>query len=102
MTDAPNTTFLLAGAALFALGLRGVFAGATPLRQIISVNVMGNGVFLVLITLAARVAGDRPDPVPHAMVLTGIVVAVCATGLALTLAIRHRQEEDGRSGTDSP
>ena len=33
-----------------------------------------------------RAAGGRPDPVPQAMVLTGIVVAVCATGLALTLA----------------
>jgi multicomponent Na+:H+ antiporter subunit C len=102
MTDAPNATFLLAGAALFALGLRGVFDGVTPLRQIIAVNVMGNGVFLVFITLAARVAGDRPDPVPHAMVLTGIVVAVCATGLALTLAVRHRQEEHKPSGTDPP
>jgi multicomponent Na+:H+ antiporter subunit C len=102
MTDAPNATFLLAGAALFALGLRGVFTGATPLRQIIAVNVMGNGVFLVFITLAARVAGQRPDPVPHAMVLTGIVVAVCATGLALTLAIRLRQEGDERSETNPP
>jgi multicomponent Na+:H+ antiporter subunit C len=102
MTDAPNATFLLAGAALFALGLRGVFAGVTPLRQIIAVNVMGNGVFLVFITLAARVAGGRPDPVPQAMVLTGIVVAVCATGLALTLAVRHRQEQNERSGTSPP
>ena len=41
--------------------------------EIIAINVMGNGVFLVFITLAARVAGDRPDPVPHAMVLTGII-----------------------------
>jgi multicomponent Na+:H+ antiporter subunit C len=102
MTDAPNTSFLLAGAALFAVGLRGVFAGMTPLRQIIAVNVMGNGVFLVFITLAARVAGHQPDPVPHAMVLTGIVVAVCATGVALTLAVRHRQEENQRSGTNPP
>ena len=37
-----------------------------------------------------------------AMVLTGIVVAVCATGLALTLAVRHREEEDERSGTSPP
>ena len=41
---------------------------------------------------AARVAGDRPDPVPHAMVLTGIVVAVSATALALALACRIHQE----------
>ena len=87
---------------MFVLGLRGVFADVAPLRRIIAINVMGNGVFLVFITLAARVAGDRPDPVPHAMVLTGIVVAVCATGLALILADRHRQEESDKSGTNPP
>jgi multicomponent Na+:H+ antiporter subunit C len=91
MSSESHILFLLAGAALFALGLRGVFARVAVLQRIIAVNVMGNGVFLVFIALAARVGGDRPDPVPQAMVLTGIVVAVCATGLALILAERHRQ-----------
>lgn len=102
MTEASHTMFLLTGAALFALGLRGVFARVAPLRRIIAVNVMGNGVFLVFIALAARVSGDRLDPVPHAMVLTGIVVAVCATALALTLADRHRRAETEPSGTNPP
>jgi multicomponent Na+:H+ antiporter subunit C len=102
MTEASHTTFLLAGAALFALGLHGVFASGASLRRIIAVNVMGNGVFLVFIALAARVSGDRFDPVPHAMVLTGIVVAVCATALALTLVDRHRQEETDPSETNPP
>ncbi len=46
---------------------------------------MGTGVFMVLIAMAAR--HTSPDPVPHAMVLTGIVVAVAATAFALVLAI---------------
>ena len=86
--------FLLAGAALFMVGLVGVFSRVRPLRRVLAVNVMGNGVFLVFIALAARGPGETPDPVPHAMVLTGIVVAVCATGLALTLAERYRAAED--------
>jgi multicomponent Na+:H+ antiporter subunit C len=86
MIDSPGSLFLVAGAALFALGLRGVFSEAEALRRIIAVNVMGNGVFLVFVALAAPENGGAADPVPHAMVLTGIVVAVCATGLALTLA----------------
>jgi multicomponent Na+:H+ antiporter subunit C len=86
--------FLLAGAALFVIGLRGVFTRVAVLQRIIAVNVMGNGEFIVYIALAARAEGDRPDPVPHAMVLTGIVVAVCATGLALTLADRYRKAEE--------
>jgi multicomponent Na+:H+ antiporter subunit C len=44
---------------------------------------MGSGAFLVLVGLAQRY--DVADPVPQAMVLTGIVVAVAATALALAL-----------------
>ncbi len=94
MNTEGHLLFLLAGAALFVIGLRGVFTRVAVLQRIIAVNVMGNGVFLVFIALAARAEGDRPDPVPHAMVLTGIVVAVCATGLALTLADRYRKAEE--------
>jgi len=68
----------LAGAALLAIGLYGIVA----------LNVAGNGAFLVLVALAHRTA--VPDPVPHAMVLTGIVVAVSATALGLGLAVRIR------------
>ena len=82
MTEASHTPFLLAGAALFALGLRGVFADVAPLRRIIAINVMGSGVFLIFVALAGRGPDGQPDPVPHAMVLTGIVVAVCATAFA--------------------
>lgn len=83
-----SSLYLLAGAALFAVGFYGVVARRHLLQRILAVNVMGNGVFLVFITGAARAPGEVADPVPHAMVLTGIVVAVCATGLALALANR--------------
>ncbi len=51
---------------------------------------MGSGVFLLLAGLARRVPDGAPDPVPHAMVITGIVVAVAATALALVLLLRLR------------
>jgi multicomponent Na+:H+ antiporter subunit C len=47
---------------------------------------MGSGIFLVLVGLGQRTG--IPDPVPQAMVLTGIVVAIAATALALALARR--------------
>lgn len=75
--------FALAGAVLFALGVAGVVLIHHLLRRILAFNVMGSGAFLVLVGLAQR--GDVPDPVPQAMVLTGIVVAVAATALALAL-----------------
>jgi multicomponent Na+:H+ antiporter subunit C len=52
---------------------------------------MSNGVFLLLVALAGR-GGEQPDPVPHAMVITGIVVAVSATALALVLMLRVTAE----------
>jgi len=54
---------------------------------------MGSGAFLVLVGLAQR--SGTPDPVPQAMVLTGIVVAVAATALALALARRLHAQTGG-------
>ncbi len=100
VTGWPVELFLLVGAAMFAMGSAGVFRNAESIRRIIALNVMGSGVFLVLVAIAVRSGSERPDPVPHAMVLTGIVVAVCATGLALTLADLNRGDggdDDGES-----
>ncbi len=90
-----ETLYLTAGAVLFALGAFHAFWQPERVRKVIAVNVMGNGAFLVLLTRAWSAAGDGsgPDPVPHALVLTGIVVAAAATGLALTLARRLDGED---------
>ena len=74
----------LTGIVLFAMGVAGVVLIDHLLRRILAFNLMGSGAFLVLVGLAQR--DDAPDPVPQAMVLTGIVVAVAATALALALA----------------
>ena len=47
----------------------------------------------MLIAVAYRGPGVAPDPVPQALVLTGIVVAVSATALALALARRLTAEQ---------
>lgn len=82
--------YALVGMGLFTLGLYAVIVHSHLLRKILAINVMGSGVFLVLVALAARTEGVVPDPVPHAMVITGIVVAVSATALALALMLRIR------------
>jgi len=88
--------FALIGAVLFTLGVHGLIVHGHLLRRILALNIMGSGVFLVL---AAPGAGGPagPDPVPQAMVITGIVVAVSATALALALMLRL-QDASGRSG----
>jgi multicomponent Na+:H+ antiporter subunit C len=79
--------YALIGVGLFSLGLYALIVQAHLLRKILALNVMGSGVFMILVSLAKR-TGDVPDPVPHAMVITGIVVAVSATALALSLMLK--------------
>lgn len=86
----------LLGVVLAGLGLRAVLLQPELLRKVLALNVLGAGVFLILIATAYRGPGAAADPVPHALVLTGIVVAVSATALALALARRFvRDDEDG-------
>jgi multicomponent Na+:H+ antiporter subunit C len=109
MPDPDHRLYLLTGAALFAIGFYSLMVQRHLLRRIMALNVMGSGVFLVYLALAAQTAGAIPDPVPQAMVLTGIVVSVCATGLALALADRVQAatgrvelDEGPDSDSDSP
>jgi multicomponent Na+:H+ antiporter subunit C len=78
--------FALVGALLFALALSAFLMHANILRRLLAFNIMGTGCFLVLVGLSQNARG--PDPVPHALVLTRIVVAVAATALALILLRR--------------
>jgi len=80
--------YSIAGMLLFAYGLYGLATFPHILRKIIAINVMAGGVFLFLISIAARNMDEFPDPVPQAMLLTGIVVALSATAFAVALARR--------------
>ena len=84
----------LTGCLIAALGLRTALLHTMLMHRLIGINIMGAGVFLVLIAVAYRGAGVAADPLPHALVLTGIVVAVSATALALALARRLAAEQD--------
>lgn len=85
----------LTGVAIFGLGMYGLIAHAHLVRKILAFNFMGSGIFLLLGAVARRTPDEMPDPVPHAMVLTGIVVAVSATAFALLLT-RRIHTETGR------
>lgn len=84
----------LTGVGLFAIGLRGALSHVSPLAQILAINVCGAGVFLVFVASAYRAPGEAADPIPHALVLTGIVVAVSATAMALALGRRLKENDD--------
>lgn len=72
-------------ALLISLSLYYFITAESKFKRLISVNILGSAVFLFLITTAKNTPSGIPDPVPHALVLTGIVVAVSATALAFWL-----------------
>ena len=77
---------------VFSIGIYGFIVYRHLFKKILAVNIMGSGVFMFFIAIARRSA--QIDPVPQAMVLTGIVISVSATAYALALLVRIR--------TDSP
>jgi multicomponent Na+:H+ antiporter subunit C len=93
-TMTATTLFGLCGAALVGLGLFGLITNPQLLRKIIAFNLLGSGVFLLFGVIARRgaAAGLGGDPVPQALVITGIVVAFSATALAVTLLLRLFEE----------
>lgn len=96
----PALLYALAGMATFGVGVVGLFANEHAVRRVIAANLTASGVFLVLVALARRAPGDPPDPVPHALVLTGIVVSVSMTGLALAIVRRLHAEPDEADEAD--
>ena len=85
-----GTLFGLCAALLVGVGLYGMVANAHPLRKILAFNIVGSGVFLLLGAIARRgaAAGLGGDPVPQALLITGIVVAFSATALAVAVLLR--------------
>jgi multicomponent Na+:H+ antiporter subunit C len=82
--------FGLCAAAAVGLGLYGLITDPQPLRKILAFNILGSGAFLFFGVVARRGAavGLGGDPVPQALVITGIVVAFAATALAVALLLR--------------
>ncbi|MFG1477591.1 NADH-quinone oxidoreductase subunit K [Xanthobacter sp. V4C-4] len=96
--------FGLCGAALAAIGLYGFMVGRDALARILAFNLLGGGVFLVFGTVARRgaAAGFPADPVPQALIITGIVVAFSATALAVALLRRLAALREDPAGAPGP
>ena len=94
--------FGLCGPVLVGLGLFGLITNPQPLRKILAFNLLGTGTFLLFGVIARRgaAAGLGGDPVPQALVITGIVVAFAATAMAIALLLRLFQET-GQAALDS-
>jgi multicomponent Na+:H+ antiporter subunit C len=84
------TLYGLTGAALIGMGFYGFIVSRHLLRRIVAFNLIGSGLFLFFGATAARGSGAM-DPVPQALIITGIVVALSASALAVGLVVARAQ-----------
>lgn len=93
----------VASVVLLLIGLYAVIAKGNLIKKFMGLNIMETAVFAFIISLGVVKDGSAPimgtgarppfiNPLPQALILTGIVVAVSTTALALSLIIRiYRQ-----------
>jgi multicomponent Na+:H+ antiporter subunit C len=93
----------VASVVLFLIGLYAVIAKNNLIKKFMGINIMETAVFALIISVGTVRHGSPPimgvgarppfiNPLPQALILTGIVVAVSTTALALSLIIRiYRQ-----------
>lgn len=91
-------------ALLFLIGLYTVAVKPNLIKKLIGLNIMETSVFLFIVSVgmvdegvapivtggykAAEAVGRVVNPIPQALILTGIVVAVSTTAVALSLCLK--------------
>ena len=86
--------FTLIAIGLFGIGFYGLLIPSRPIRRLLALNIMSSSLFLLLVALAWR-TDSPPDPIPHALVLTGLVISISATAFGLALIRQlHRHNTD--------
>lgn len=97
MIDPVGVHFYLVFVGIFAIGLYTMLDSPNLVKKVIGMNLVQVSVFLVFVS-AGYVEGATPplltleqphaNPLPHAIVLTAIVVSVALTAVALALVVR--------------
>lgn len=100
LTNLANHINYIAAIALFVIGLYTVLTHSNLLKKVIGINIMETSVFLFFVSIGFVNDGSSPiidlselgklyiNPVPSALILTGIVVAVSITAYSLSLIIQ--------------
>lgn len=80
-----SALYTLCSILLFGIGLLGFLLNTDFIRKLLGLNVIGIAIFMLLLATAV-IYPNAIDPIPHAMVLTGIIVAAAGTALGLSIA----------------
>jgi multicomponent Na+:H+ antiporter subunit C len=101
-------------AVLFLVGLYAVAIKPNLVKKIMGINIMETSVFLFIVSVGMVGGGGAPvltegvkpaqvvNPIPQALILTGIVVAVSTTAVALSLCIRIHDHYGTLNSTEIP
>ena len=84
--------------ALIAVGVWGLIRQKNLIKKVIALNILNSALVILFIYRASLTGTTAPilekphlvvvDPLPQALMLTGIVIGVCVTALALALIVR--------------
>lgn len=94
--------YYFAAAILFIIGFHTMLTHSNLVKKIIGMNIMETAAFLMFVSIGYIRGGRAPiieegatqlymNPLPQALMLTGIVVAVSITAFALSLIIKLYQ-----------
>jgi len=101
-----TSLFILSSVALVMVGIFGVLTKRNIVKLLLALNIMETGVNLLIVALGYFSGGAVPiitgevsaanlpfvDPLPHALVLTSIVIGLGTTALALTMTLNFYRE----------
>lgn len=83
---------------LILIGLYGLMAKRNLIKKIIGLYILDGGVILYFVSVGYRSDASAPilepgiekvvDPIPQALMLTAIVIGICVTALALSIAVK--------------
>jgi multicomponent Na+:H+ antiporter subunit C len=90
---------------LLVIGIYGVLGKRNLMKKLIGLNIFQTAIFLFYIEGATKLGGTVPvispqlgndpskyiNPLPHVLILTGIVVSISLTGVALAMMINIRR-----------
>lgn len=97
-----NNMYYFASLILFIIGLHTVLTHSNIIKKIMGINIMETSIFLFFVSIGYINKGAAPiilegesqafvNPIPSALILTGIVVAMSVTAYGLSLAIKLYQ-----------
>ncbi len=93
--------YYLVAIILFVIGVHTMLTHANLIKKVIAMNIMDTAVFLLFVSIGYVHGGVSPildvtapgsevyvNPLPTALILTGIIVALSVSAYALSLAVK--------------